>query len=40
MLAKTDGPPMRVSAMRITRPIKEDDHAIIDPTVQLPLGEG
>ena len=40
MLAKTDGPPMRVSAMRITRPIKEDDNAIIDPTVQLPLGEG
>lgn len=35
MLAKTDGPPMRVSAVRISRSIEEADHALLQPIIPV-----
>ena len=35
MLAKTDGPPMRVSAMKISRRVSELDDVILQPVVPV-----
>jgi len=37
MLAKTDGPPMRVSAIKISRRVSEMDDAILQPIIPVAI---